>query len=1244
MPQHPMPPSPLVLEEYGVQLNFPAPNRTLSMTDDQTWRPSTCLEELSSAVFRCLDEDAQNADNPMLDEVPIGAVHTEMPLSGMQSFYNLFEQARDGNPCGKVVATAREQEAIKLDSSLPSASIETKRAIEAGNRAPWPPLPSESVEAAVRLSLTQLRAAMSEWAAMESQDMHRRLRAVFRNSRGLFAFLLGWGCFTHNWRILDVVFATCFGEPSLAQELYKIVGIPPLNLVFARRPFSPEDQRATIERLVRLYRVNPADTDCFGNDAMLAYLSPRFGYPASHMHRKAQEVAAFGDRYMMGMDGLLTASMLLRARPLGDFAPALRPYYFRRNALGMNALHRAVKVREFNPQPIQATDFSATHGDVVVPNATVLTLLTSTMLLHNSDDDEKDDEKDKATHDEMASSSADADATASSAAFSPAALVAACTARDHLGMTPLMYAARLRRTRALALITRNAPYEAREEMYRAQVTMLGLRGGSGAAYTAHQWALHARCVECLAILVPCGNLGWLPVDGSVCGGREEHSPAMIPGMSWDDVLRKQQLTVNGRPRFETHDGFGRTLYYFITRSTSVVERQVTDPDNGTPMLLHVTAAPHASMTLFLRDAAVVAYEWGWICHYHVFANSDVLVPFRNRYIMLPPLWQLIELATVVTSAATYSWTVFYHALADPPLRSGSTRHHLLPAILVSMASLASVVGWGALATLLLLCSVLMACLNVCCACSRQTSWAALSAVARMSFKTAVKSFPGVMVLKAYAILLVPLLVTLMTVWGHLLFITILSEHAADDGTLQPFSIALHCFGELHERYGCPPAWSSWWAGLSRPGSSSSSSADDAAVQQWRASTSLLLTLPIARLLTWVAADPIARAAAALVTRTVAQVQKTEATTSRHRNKRRARSHASCNATNTATVPAAEPATNTDPGVCAAARAFRCGLWHQLVLQSVMAYILWRFANQHDCVFAPFVFNTVICVGILIARIALHVMCDVQFAPMLYVRIQISALALIGIILVFFVGFTESCGEVDKTALFQFIASDANQPAAGWYFVSINSIVLLFAIVNSAWLPFGFGRNVAASICIMVVISLSVPTTWSRAPATWAAATSVVGSFMPYFWPLTYTIVLQGLVAVALHSEAARRRFFEFMRLRLWRAYGLTDGELGLGGTGTAEPEQLQPHAQQSQQQPPPQQQQQADTRAAGGDEEDSILCVICMEERRTVVALPCRHAITCQRCVELLKAKVGNDGLQCIICRTPIETLVEVYL
>lgn len=54
-----------------------------------------------------------------------------------------------------------------------------------------------------------------------------------------------------------------------------------------------------------------------------------------------------------------------------------------------------------------------------------------------------------------------------------------------------------------------------------------------------------------------------------------------------------------------------------------------------------------------------------------------------------------------------------------------------------------------------------------------------------------------------------------------------------------------------------------------------------------------------------------------------------------------------------------------------------------------------------------------------------------------------------------------------------------------------------------------------------------------------------------------------------------------------------------------------------------------------GQKQGNTLCSICWEDERDCVILPCRHNVTCMKCIKGVKA--------CPICRTPIDDLYRIF-
>jgi hypothetical protein len=57
---------------------------------------------------------------------------------------------------------------------------------------------------------------------------------------------------------------------------------------------------------------------------------------------------------------------------------------------------------------------------------------------------------------------------------------------------------------------------------------------------------------------------------------------------------------------------------------------------------------------------------------------------------------------------------------------------------------------------------------------------------------------------------------------------------------------------------------------------------------------------------------------------------------------------------------------------------------------------------------------------------------------------------------------------------------------------------------------------------------------------------------------------------------------------------------------------------------------------ASGSVNDDLICVICMDKRKCVIFLPCRHLCTCQTCSESVST--------CPNCRQPVQSKIKAYL
>ncbi|XP_034473357.1 uncharacterized protein LOC117780804 isoform X2 [Drosophila innubila] len=64
--------------------------------------------------------------------------------------------------------------------------------------------------------------------------------------------------------------------------------------------------------------------------------------------------------------------------------------------------------------------------------------------------------------------------------------------------------------------------------------------------------------------------------------------------------------------------------------------------------------------------------------------------------------------------------------------------------------------------------------------------------------------------------------------------------------------------------------------------------------------------------------------------------------------------------------------------------------------------------------------------------------------------------------------------------------------------------------------------------------------------------------------------------------------------------------------------------------------QQSDSSSVRTDQ-----CVVCLERRRNIVLLPCRHLCMCKECSQQLPRFEGGD--RCPICRDLVETVMAVY-
>ena len=52
---------------------------------------------------------------------------------------------------------------------------------------------------------------------------------------------------------------------------------------------------------------------------------------------------------------------------------------------------------------------------------------------------------------------------------------------------------------------------------------------------------------------------------------------------------------------------------------------------------------------------------------------------------------------------------------------------------------------------------------------------------------------------------------------------------------------------------------------------------------------------------------------------------------------------------------------------------------------------------------------------------------------------------------------------------------------------------------------------------------------------------------------------------------------------------------------------------------------------------DMNLCLICQTEKATIVNLPCRHLVLCEKCEEKMKENTRNMFGKCSMCRAPVK-------
>ncbi|CAL4163858.1 unnamed protein product [Meganyctiphanes norvegica] len=66
------------------------------------------------------------------------------------------------------------------------------------------------------------------------------------------------------------------------------------------------------------------------------------------------------------------------------------------------------------------------------------------------------------------------------------------------------------------------------------------------------------------------------------------------------------------------------------------------------------------------------------------------------------------------------------------------------------------------------------------------------------------------------------------------------------------------------------------------------------------------------------------------------------------------------------------------------------------------------------------------------------------------------------------------------------------------------------------------------------------------------------------------------------------------------------------------------------------------TESGESDGTSNLECVVCMDPRTTtVMTLPCRHAVTCQRCIDDIESRGDN---RCPLCRTEIDQRISIFI
>lgn len=53
-------------------------------------------------------------------------------------------------------------------------------------------------------------------------------------------------------------------------------------------------------------------------------------------------------------------------------------------------------------------------------------------------------------------------------------------------------------------------------------------------------------------------------------------------------------------------------------------------------------------------------------------------------------------------------------------------------------------------------------------------------------------------------------------------------------------------------------------------------------------------------------------------------------------------------------------------------------------------------------------------------------------------------------------------------------------------------------------------------------------------------------------------------------------------------------------------------------------------------------CVICLQEKSSILLMPCKHLCCCEKCLDLMKENVNN--LNCPLCRTQIQSEIKIFV